>query len=303
MISVIIPTCDAEPYIEKLCHSIVEQSVLCELIVIDSQSQDKTVEIAKKTGANIIAIKRNDFNHGTTRNLAAASASGDVLVFLTQDALPVDRFLIEKLTGPLVKDGHAAAYGRHIARAGAIPTERFARLFNYPEAPVVKRKDLITELGIKTFFFSNVCSAVSRQVFDELGGFPKGVILNEDMYFGARLIEKGHSIAYVPEACVIHSHNYGFFTQFRRYFDIGVFFSQNRWLLEFASLQREGYRLVWAEFAYLLESRAIKWMPYAILEILAKQSGYNAGLHYRQIPHLLLRYLSYNRGYWTPIQY
>lgn len=299
MISVIIPTCDAEPYIEKLCHSIIEQSVLCELIVIDSQSQDKTVEIAKKSGAEIIAIKRSDFNHGTTRNLAAASASGDMLVFLTQDASPVDHFLIEKLTGPLIKEGHAASYGRHIARTSANPTERFARLFNYPEVPLVKHKDLIMELGIKTFFFSNVCSAISRQVFDELGGFPGGVILNEDMYFAAQLIEKGHTIAYVPEACVIHSHNFGPFAQFKRYFDIGVFFSQNKWLLGFASLQQEGYKLVWAEFAYLLETRAIKWMPYAILEILAKHMGYKAGLHYRQIPHLLPKYLSYNSSYWT----
>jgi rhamnosyltransferase len=298
MISVIIPTLDAESHIGKLCHSLTCQSVSCEIIVIDSQSSDSTVALAKMHGATVIDIKRSEFNHGLTRNLAATKASGDLLVFLTQDAIPADNTLLERLTNPLIADECKASYGRHVPLDSAIPTERFARLFNYPVMPSVKHRDRIPELGIKTFFFSNVCSAIKRSVFDELGGFPGDVILNEDMFFAARLIEKGHSIAYIPEACVIHSHSLGLSGQFKRYFDIGVFFSGNRWLFNHTSLHREGFKMVLAEFDYLMNTGAYVWIPYAVLEILAKQVAYKAGLHNIMLPHSIRKYLSHHPGYW-----
>lgn len=88
-ISVIIPTLNCENVIGLLLEKLWNQTIKpLEVIVIDSESDDNTREIARKAGANVIEIKRKDFNHGGTRNLAAEHSAGDILVFLTQDALP-----------------------------------------------------------------------------------------------------------------------------------------------------------------------------------------------------------------------
>ena len=96
-----------------------------------------------------------------------------------------------------------ASFGRQIPRPDASPTENFTRLFNYPETPMIKGIEDLPRLGIKTFFFSNVCSAIKTKEFKELGGFPENIIMFEDLIFAAKAILKGYKIAYVPEAKVM----------------------------------------------------------------------------------------------------
>jgi len=130
LISVVIPTLNGAESIGALLSSLKQQSVEAELIIIDSASTDKTVSIAEAWGAKIIPIRREEFDHGGTRNRAAREASGDILVFMTQDALPVDKFVVERLTDALKEPGVSASYARQIARAGASPPEAFVRAYN-----------------------------------------------------------------------------------------------------------------------------------------------------------------------------
>ena len=67
--------------------------------------------------------------------------------------------------------------------------ECYTRQFNYPEKSRVKTKADLSELGVKTFFCSDVCAAYDRVIYNELGGFPRPAIFNEDMIFTGRLIE------------------------------------------------------------------------------------------------------------------
>jgi rhamnosyltransferase len=264
--------------------------------VVDSSSSDDTVRIAESFGAQVVTIRKQDFNHGTTRNLGASLATGNVLVFLTQDALPCDNRLLEELLDPLRK-GCVATYGRQLAGPDATPPERFARLFNYPEMPAVKEKGRIGELGIKTFFFSNACSAVRKEIFVELEGFPE-TIMDEDLLFSAKAIMTGHEVAYAPSARVVHYHNYSLADQLRRYFDIGVFFDQNQWLLAYSALSGEGKRFVRDQLVYLMRMKAYRWVPYAFGEILSKYVGYRLGRSHRFIPRTLKKRLSMHKGHW-----
>ncbi|WP_256201267.1 glycosyltransferase family 2 protein [Thermoanaerobacter thermocopriae] len=110
-ISVIIPTLNCENVIGLLLEKLWNQTMKpLEVIVIDSESDDKTREVARKGGANVIKIKRKDFNHGGTRNLAAEHSAGDILVFLTQDALPRNEYFLENLIKPLEDPMIAASY-------------------------------------------------------------------------------------------------------------------------------------------------------------------------------------------------
>ena len=158
MVSVIIPTYNAAKYLEGLLSSLEQQSIGLEVIIIDSSSTDNTGIIAKDHNVKLISIEQKDFNHGATRNAATLSAEGDIIVFVTQDALPLDQSCIENLIKPFEVDSIAAVYSRQIPREDAMPTEKFARLYNYPEESIIKGRDQVEEMGINTFFFSNVFS-------------------------------------------------------------------------------------------------------------------------------------------------
>lgn len=249
-----------------------------ETIIIDSSSEDNTVEIAKRFGAKIMVIPRQTFNHGKTRNMAAMEGKGEVLVFMTQDALPLHNTLLGNLTAPLQMPDIAATYGRHIPRPDASPLEIFARQFNYPDTPIIKGNADIKRYGIKAFFFSNVCSAIKRDTFLKAGMFPEGIRANEDMLMAARLILNGHKVAYVPNAMVIHSHNYSLFQQFTRYYNIGSSLKSNSRVLKYAHPEGEGVRFIKEQILFVLKRHHYSLIPYIFLESMAKYAGYRIGL-------------------------
>lgn len=278
-ISVIIPTLNAGMHLKKLLPLLLKQDTKpSEIIIIDSSSEDNTIAIARRFNARTVIIPRNDFNHGRTRNIASKEASGDTLVFMTQDALPIDDKLLSSLTAPLMHDDIAASYGRHIPRSDASPLEEFARGFNYPDTMAIKGISDLQQYGIKTFFFSNACSAIKRGLFFCSGMFPENIRSNEDMFIAARLILDGYKVAYVPDAKVTHSHNYSLFQTFKRYYNIGSSLRSNRLILQYALTESEGARFMRAQLVFLLRTHNYLWIPYAFLEAIAKYAGYKAGL-------------------------
>lgn len=297
-VSVIIPTLNCEKTIEDLLKRLKNQTQKAdEIIIVDSESNDDTAKIAEKEGAKVIKIKRRDFDHGGTRNFAVENSTGDAIIFLTQDALPYDEYFIENIVAPLKNSDVAAAYGRQIADEKAIPTEKFARLFNYPDKEFIKSKGNINELKIKAFFFSNVCSAIRRKQFEQVGRFPSKTIMNEDMVIASRLILSGYKIVYAPNAKVIHYHNYSPIKQFRRNFDIGVFFSENSLILKYGKAEGEGIKFLKDEIKFLWHSDK-KWIVYAVVDAIFRYSGYQCGLKHKFIPLFIKKRISMNLNYW-----
>ncbi|MBA4390032.1 MAG: glycosyltransferase family 2 protein [Syntrophus sp. (in: bacteria)] len=287
MVSVIIPTYKAGNVLDYLLLSLNKQTIDMEVIVVDSSSTDNTGTIAKDHNIKFISIDKKAFNHGATRNAATLHAKGDILVFMTQDALPLDQFCIETLIKPLQTESIAAVYGQQIPKNDASPTEKFARYFNYPEHPIIKGREHIPEMGIKTFFFSNVFSAIRRKEFEEIGGFPENVIMFEDMLFAAKLMMNGYKIAYVPEAKVIHSHNYSLAQQLLRYYQAGVSFKKNPWFMDYAGSNKEGIAFLREEMKFLFKEKEYAWIPCAVLEAMFKYMGYKMGLNHDKFPRFL----------------
>ncbi len=278
-VSIIIPTLNAGAYMEKLFSMLQAQDIkFLEVIIIDSSSIDNTVDIAKGFGAKTIVIPRHTFNHGKTRNMAAMEAQGDILVFMTQDALPQDNKLLRKLTAPLKMSDIAATYGRHIPMPGASPLEIFAREFSYPDTGSIKGIEDIKQYGIKTFRFSNVCSAIKKELFLKAGMFPNGIRANEDMLMAAKLILNGYKVTYVPDAKVIHSHNYSLLQQFRRYYNIGSSLRNNSWILKYVRAEGEGISFIKGQISFVLKRHKYFWIPYIFLESMTKYVGYRIGL-------------------------
>lgn len=299
MVSVIIPTLNAEDHIQKLFTSLKEQSISIEIIVIDSSSSDNTVKIAESYGVKTMIIKREDFDHGGTRNLAVNYTRGETLVFLTQDVLPVDEYALERLKEPFYSDEKiGAAYGRQLPRPNANTIEAHARLFNYPPKSQIKTLKDAPKLGIKTAFISNSFAAYRRTALISVGGFPSNTILGEDTYVAAKMLLSGWKVAYCAEAKVYHSHNYNYIKEFSRYFNTGVFHAREPWIRQsFAQAEGEGMRYVRSELKYLWDEN-YKLIPSAAFRTALKFLAYRLGLMERKIPKWLKVRLSMNKLYW-----
>lgn len=295
-ISVIIPTLNAGLVIGPLLDSLREQSVCCEVVVVDSSSPDDTVRVASSLGARTLTIDRRDFDHGRTRNLGGRAANGDILVYMTQDAFPADRSSIENLIRPILTDEKTgAAFGRQLPYQEATAFAAHLRLFNYPESSSRRSLADKARLGLKAAFISNAFAAYRREALDQIGWFPEGVIMGEDMLAGARMLLNGFELAYEAGSAVYHSHNYGVFQEFRRYFDIGVFHAREEWLLrEFGTAGGEGGRYILSELSYILSRRCYHLIPEWAIRNGLKFAGYELGSVHRRLPVRFSRRLSMN---------
>jgi rhamnosyltransferase len=298
-VSVIVPTRNGGKYLKPLFKTLREQTVRpVQILVVDSSSDDDTPNICKASGADLIQIDPETFDHGGIRNLGASNAIGEAFVFMTQDAFFGNKECLKNLISPLKDPTIAASYGRQIPKENANPVEVFARSFNYPSVEAIKGIEDLSKLGIKTFFFSNACSAIKKGAYKDVGGFPERTIMNEDMFLAAKLIMKSYKIAYQPDAIVYHSHNYPLTRQFKRYFDIGVFFHRNQWIRDMASSEKEGIRYLREEIRFLSAHGQKGWIPYALLDTTVRFLGYKTGLLEGRLPLFIKKRASFNKNFW-----
>ncbi len=166
-ISVVIPTYNAQKYLPKLLERLKNQTVAFELVIIDSSSTDNTISIAGEYTDNIIIIPKLEFDHGGTRTKAAKTAAGDIIVFLTQDALPCSNQTIEKILEPF-KDLHiGAAYGRQIPYEETTLFGKHLRSFNYTETSYIRTLKDKEQHGIKTAFLSDSFAAYRKSTLEK----------------------------------------------------------------------------------------------------------------------------------------
>ena len=290
-----IPTLNAEGHLPRLISSLREQTVETEVVVIDSSSEDSTPLIAEREADVFISVRREEFNHGLTRNLGLSLASEDIVVFMSQDALPESERTLETLVGPIVEGKVVLAYARHVPPPGTRPPEVFFRLFSYPPESEVRDASMLPRYGLRVFANSNVCAAYLKEKLLEVGGFPR-VILSEDLYVAAKLILAGYRTMYNAEAKVFHAHTFTPWELFRRYFSIGVFYSENRWLRKYGG-RGDTLRFVVEELLFLAENHPL-WVPYALVENAARLLGLLLGYNHRLLPRSLLPLLSGYRNYW-----
>lgn len=287
MISIIVPTYNAAETLDKLLFKLRSQTKKdFETFIIDSSSDDNTQDIARSYNCKIISINKSDFNHGSARNLAVANTNTAFVVFLTQDAISADEYMVEELIKPMQADQNIAiCYGRQLPRPNAGLLERFAREFNYPAESILKTKNDVEALGLKTFFCSNSCSAIRRSIFNKLGGFKNNVIVNEDMLFAAKAIFQDYSVYYAADARVYHSHPYSLAQTFRRYFNIGRFFADNKGIFKRASLESYGGEVLRAGIKTFWAKQKPHYIIALLIELIVKGVAFKSGWYYQLMFH------------------
>lgn len=299
MTSIIIPTLNAEKQLPGLLRALKSQTVLSEIIVVDSSFSDDTAKIAESHGLKMMTVNKEDFDHGGTRNLGGKIAKGDILIYLTQDALPLNEYSIENLVKLFKDEKVGAAFGRQLPYPEATLFGKHLRAFNYPGTSHVRSLMDKKKYGIKTPFISNSFAAYRKQALEEVGSFKENLIYGEDTYAGAKLLMAGYKIAYVSDAVVYHSHNYTVFQEFKRYFDLGVFHKREKWILdEFGRAEGEGKRYVKSEMLFLFKNRKYHLLPELFIRNGLKFAGYNLGKNYEKIPKGIIKRISMHRYWW-----
>src|SRR6185295_17628070 len=142
-------------------------------------------------------------------------------------------------------------------------------------------------------FCSNSFAAYRRSALEDVGWFKEKLLMGEDTHVCARMLMKGYQVGYIAEAVVYHSHNYTVAQEFKRYFDLGVFFEKESWLLdEFGRPEGEGIKFVRSEWSYLKSHGLLHLLPVSLLRTTAKLMGYRLGHYYRHLPRAVLRRVS-----------
>lgn len=300
-VDVVIPVCSPDERLLLILKRLRRQSYpVGKIYIIHTKSGDFPEE-AEILEEDVVVkhIEPEEFDHGATRDMGFRLSDAGIVVFMTQDAVPAGRELIQRLVRPLVeRKDVGVSYARQLPAENCSPTERYTRRFNYPNESRVKGKEDIEELGIKTFFCSDVCAAYRREIYEEMGGFTKKTIFNEDMVMAAHMVHAGYKVAYAADAKVIHSHNYTAIQQFRRNFDLAVSQADHPEVFAGIRPEGEGIRMVKQTALYLLKSRRAHLIPALFCQSGCKYAGYRLGLCYRKLPSWVIRRCTGNQSYW-----
>lgn len=230
-VTIICPLYNAENYILSLNNSINKQKnvIIKEIKYLLTESKDNSEKILNNNKIKYELIKKKDFSHSLTREKAAFSSKGDIIVFITQDIVIENDNWLYELISPIIEGKADACYSRQITKYNNI--EKYTREFNYPDkSKIVSKKD-IKNLGLKTFFFSDASGAIKKNTFIKLKGYDgKKLPISEDMYITYKLIMNNYKVAYSSESIVYHSHKFTLKQIYERYKLTGKFFKENSYL-------------------------------------------------------------------------
>jgi rhamnosyltransferase len=297
-VSVIMPTHQGGGQLARTLQALRAQRYdgMVEFVAVDSGSTDGTCALLREYGATLLSIRREHFSHGYVRNLGVQCAQFPIVVFLSQDAVPVGTDWLRTLVAPLQDGAFAATYARQMARSDATSLERFFHLQCYPDRSSVYRITTDGPTPLDAIFFSNVCSAAQRE-FCLAFPFDETLIMSEDQAFAKALLAAGYQTYYNAAAMVTHSHHYDIKTLLRRNFDSAY---SLRTIADdtFPHVAGKGIRYVLEELRYLLSQRAWRWLMYAPIYEFTRSLGWVLGRYAERLPDRLCKRLSLRPGYW-----
>lgn len=289
-VSIILLTKNAGDKLNQVLNAIHCQSTgwSYQVIVVDSGSTDRTLQIAKGFETKIVEIEPSAFHHARTRNFGAELADGIYVIYLSQDAIPCSNSWLENMVAPLRSGEADVVYGRQVAYDNAKPMDKFFYKYFYPDCKLCFTSKQIADPV--RFYLENPCIsdvnvALSKALWSEFK-FNNLSTFAEDKDFAIRVLRSGRKIVYEPNAAVYHSHDYSVRTLFVRRFQDGAAFSRIACLEENhaagkTSFAKNGLRYYLSELRFLIKEGYAIWVlyaiPYALVFFMAFKSGEVSG--------------------------
>ena len=296
--SIIMPTRNVGDKFDIVLRAISNSKVDFdyEIIVVDSGSTDNTKEIISKYPVKLIEISTSSFSHGGSRNLGAHNAKGEILVYLTGDAVPKDENWLSNLTKHFKDKSVTGVYGRQLPDEDSTPLEKFFLHYIYPDHKIVKDSINPDNCIVQDILFSDVNSAMRKSEWEN-HNFSENLIMSEDSAWGRATLLRGKRIVYEPEAAVYHCHNYSPLGVMKRNFDSGL---SLRGLVK-APLRRSlGYEIIYLKSGSLhfLRHKLYKYLLVFPLYEAFRLFGFFMGFHSKFLPTQVKKALSRNKIYW-----
>ena len=291
--SIILLTKNGGKDIHSCLSAIFSQktSYAFEVIAIDSDSTDATVDILNKFPVKVVHISPGEFGHGKTRNLGARLANGKYLVYITQDAIPFNDRWLEVLINSINGDNEiAGAYSRNVPKPGCDPFEA-----RYIARAWGEKREVKSIKNYKNYkrlvFFSDTSSCIRKDIWEKYP-FNEKLVQTEDQDWSKKVLEAGYKIAYEPASVVYHSHSYPVKKLFSKYFDAGtaheqIFRDNNNVYLPLIPFFAIAVMLLDVNFMLNRNYRVfliLKWIPNSIVRHFIEAAGFWLGLHSRFLP-------------------
>jgi cellulose synthase/poly-beta-1,6-N-acetylglucosamine synthase-like glycosyltransferase len=181
-----------------------------DVVAVDSGSTDGTLDILRDHEVHVIEIPPEQFDFGRTRDLAYQNTTGEIVVNLSQDAIPTHTKWLDNLLRPFEDDAVAVSCGTSIPDPErGFPQFAWERNGYMYFTREIKR--FVRRYG-KGLSFSN--SAVRRDVWEALRFSPQAT--GEDFQFQMKLAATSWKVAFVANAACLHHHNFTTRTLWRR---------------------------------------------------------------------------------------
>jgi GT2 family glycosyltransferase len=228
-VTVAIPVRDGGELLARTLTAVSRQTVAHELLVCDSGSTDGSAALAETYGARVLKIAPRDFSHGGTRNLLMEEATGAHVALLTQDAEPADEHWLERLLGGFtLAEDVGIVYGPYRPREHAPPPARielerwFASLSpdGSPRLEQLHEHERglpAIELIGRRGFFTDANACLARAAWERVPF--RDVPYAEDRVLAIDMLRAGYAKTFMPDAAVVHSHDYTTLQELRRCFD------------------------------------------------------------------------------------
>ena len=212
-VSVVIPAKNAASHIENLFEKLKAQKGIrpCEIILVDSGSTDGTVPLAELEKVIVLQIAPEEFTHSFSRNAGAERATGDYLLFMVQDALPLTNLWLWEMVTALETNKLVAISCAEYPRSDSDLFYQFLIYDQYNSPGLEQDRVLAWDKSCSSYLgsrsnaqLSDVATLIRRDVFEN---YRYKTDYAEDLDLGIRLIRDGHRLGFLHSTRVLHSHN------------------------------------------------------------------------------------------------
>lgn len=209
LISVIIRTKNEEKYLAQVLEKLKQQTFQdFETIIVDDNSTDRTLEIARNFGCKIVSMQKGTFTYPHACNVGIENSAGKYIIFMSGHSVPMYDGWIKSGLNDFQDDRVAGVYGVPFALPNANWLERLT--YNFWSGIVRARRRVINrekDVNMGVLGFTN--AMIRRDLWSQYHINEAFAAGGEDGDWGRHWVARGFVLIHDPKFKVYHSHDLG----------------------------------------------------------------------------------------------